>query len=125
MIRFLFVLTIIFVPLPSLQAADLVAGPMPGHSAMRAVKIWAQTDAPASVALRYWPDGKQRLARTTQPVAATPASAFAVEIDVIDLEPGTGYAYRVLIDGEPVPPVFEQRFQTQPLWQWRNDPPAF
>ena len=125
MIRFLFVLTAIFVPLPSLQAADLVAGPMPGHSAMRAVKIWAQTDAPASVALRYWPDGKQRLARTTQPVAATPASAFAVEIDVIDLEPGTGYAYRVLIDGEPVPPVFEQRFQTQPLWQWRNDPPAF
>ncbi|HMB40254.1 MAG TPA: alkaline phosphatase D family protein, partial [Wenzhouxiangellaceae bacterium] len=89
------------------------------------MKIWAQTDAPASVALRYWPDGKQRLARTTQPVAATPASAFAVEIDVIDLEPGTGYAYRVLIDGEPVPPVYEQRFQTQPLWQWRNDPPAF
>ena len=92
---------------------------------MRAVKIWVQTDQSASVAVRYWPDGKQQLARVSRDVVTEAASAFTLEVDVTDLEPGTEYVYSVLIDGEAVTPAFEQRFRTQPLWQWRSDPPAF
>ena len=124
MVRYLLVLTAMLFPL-SLQAAELVAGPMPGHSAMRAVKIWAQTDGSALVSLRYWPEGNEKLAQLTGAVAAEPAGAFTIEIDVTDLEPGTNYAYRVLIDGQPIEPSFQQHFRTQPLWQWRSDPPAF
>jgi len=98
---------------------------MPGHSAMRAVKIWAQTDEAASVALRYWPEGDKELTRETPAVAAEPASAFTVEIDVTGLQPATAYMYRLLIDGQIVPPTFDQKFHTQPLWQWRSDPPSF
>lgn len=125
MVRFFLVLAAFAASGLSVQAADLVAGPMPGHSAMRAVKIWAQADEPASIALRFWPAGDERQARVTPEVAAEATRAFTVEIDVTDLAPGTEYAYRVVIDGEPVEPKFEQRFQTQPLWQWRSDPPAF
>jgi len=125
MSRYFFLLTAVILPVLSLQAAELAAGPMPGHSAMRAVKIWVQTDQSASVAVRYWPDGKQQLARVSRDVVTEAASAFTLEVDVTDLEPGTEYVYSVLIDGEAVTPAFEQRFRTQPLWQWRSDPPAF
>jgi len=110
---------------PALQAAGLAAGPMPGHSAMRAVKVWLQTDSAAEVALAYWPEGMPGQARRTPSRVAREEAAFALEFDVSGLEPGTRYAYRVLLDGRALEPRFEQRFRTQPLWQWRGDPPDF
>lgn len=106
-------------------AIDVVAGPMPGHSAMRAVKLWLQTDGPAEVSIRYWPEGEIDAARTSGVLRADPTRAYTVEFDLGGLEPGTRYAYRVLIDGIEQPEVYPQRFRTQPLWQWRSDPPDF
>lgn len=109
----------------SVHATEIVAGPMPGHSAMRAVKVWLQTDGEADVALRYWPldaPAESALTRIQRPY---PDAAHTLEFDVTALEPGTVYAYEVMLNGVAVPAQFEQRFQTQPLWQWRKDPPDF
>lgn len=109
----------------AVQAAEIAAGPMPGHSAMRQAKVWVQTDEPAEVELRYWAEGQPDETTMTRAVNTRAESANAVTIDVAGLEPGTEYHYEVLIDDEPKPPDFDQRFVTQPLWQWREDPPDF
>jgi len=116
------ILVAIAVPLP---AAQLIAGPMPGHSAMRAVKVWLQTDAPADLAIEYWPQGEPERRAATPSRSSDPDRAFTVEFDIAGLQPGTEYAYQVLLDGSALEPRFDQRFETQPLWQWRSDPPAF
>ena len=109
----------------SLQAAELVAGPMPGHSAMRAVKLWLQTDQAAEVVLEYWPEGDTTVARRTSASVTQPERAFTLELYIPDLEPGMAYRYRVLLDGKPQAREHPLRFKTQPLWQWREDPPDF
>ena len=107
------------------QAASLVSGPMPGHSAMRAVKLWLQTDREVEVSIRYWPEDAPEAARISASVSTRAARGHTAEIDVVGLEPGTRYAYRVLLDGVEQPATHPQRFRTQPLWQWRSDPPDF
>ncbi|NKI33811.1 alkaline phosphatase family protein [Wenzhouxiangella sp. XN79A] len=107
------------------QAQQVVAGPMPGHSAMRAVQVWIQTDAEAEVRLAYRPVGSAGDDRVSEAVVTDAAMAHAAEIDVTGLEPGTVYEYRVLLDGTAQAADQPLRFRTQPLWQWREDPPDF
>lgn len=108
-----------------LQAAELVAGPMPGHSAMRAVKIWLQTDQATEVALEYWPEGNQQEKLRTPALLTQSERAFTLEVDISGLEPGRAYRYRVFLEGQPIELEYPLRFKTQPLWQWREDPPDF
>ena len=105
--------------------ARLAAGPMPGHSAMRAVTIWLQGSAAGEVVVDYWPDGQVGPMRSSEPASLSQARQYVAHIDIGGLEPGTTYAYRVRIDGEPVVPAEKLLFQTQPLWQWQSDPPSF
>jgi len=107
------------------QAAEIVAGPMPGHSAMRAAKVWLQTDAPAELRLRYWPQQQPESIYQSEVRVSEAQTAHTVEFDVVGLEPGMRYTYRVVLDGVEQKPSFDQTFRTQPLWQWRSDPPDF
>jgi alkaline phosphatase D len=98
---------------------------MPGHSAMRAVRIWLQARGAGEVVVDYWPDGQVGPIASSEPRSLSAAQQFAAHIDIGGLEPGTTYAYRVRIDGEPVAVDQKLVFQTQPLWQWQHDPPPF
>ncbi|MBY6203418.1 alkaline phosphatase D family protein [Halomonas denitrificans] len=109
----------------SAAAQQVVAGPMPGHSAMRAVQVWLQTDRSAEARLAFRPVGSDDEYRVTEPVRTDAGTAFTAEIDVTGLEPGTEYEYRVLLDGTAQESELALRFQTQPLWQWRESPPDF
>ena len=42
-----------------------------------------------------------------------------------DLNRGPAYSYRVKLNGKPVTIPGKLMFHTQPLWEWRSDPPAF
>jgi len=106
-------------------AARLAAGPMPGHSATRAARVWLQGTGAGEVILDYWPDGQTGPIRSSEPLSLSSAQQFAAHIDIGGLEPGTTYAYRVRIDGEPVAIAQKLVFHTQPLWQWQSDPPPF
>lgn len=107
------------------SAQQVVSGPMPGYSAMRSAQIWLQLDAAAEARLAFRPAGTDDEYRVTAPVTTSVEQAFTAEVDVVGLEPGTEYEYRVLIDGEARTSEFPLRFVTQPLWQWRSDPPDF
>jgi alkaline phosphatase D len=118
-------------PLPvATAAADdpaprLAAGPMPGHSAMRAATLWLQLTAAADVRIDYWPEGRPGELASSSPAAATTPEQYAVHIELTGLEPGTRYAYRVIADGKALAADDALHFRTQPLWQWRGDPPPF
>lgn len=110
---------------PTADDPRLVAGPMPGYSAMRATTIWLQGNRAGQVTLEYWPEQQPAQRRSTVPQTLTAGQQYTAHIDITDLQPGTRYVYRVLIDGEQQELPREPGFQTQPLWQWRTEPPAF
>ena len=109
------------------QAAERVTGgPMPGYPAMRAATIWLQASGTSEAQIEYWPEGKPSERWKTERYELLPESDYTTHIRVEDLEPGQTYEYRVLIDGQPQPSgETPLRFRTTPLWQWREDPPAF
>ena len=110
---------------PANEQPLLSAGPMPGHSAMRATTIWLQGSDASQIALEYWPEKQPEQTRSTVPRTLAAEQQYATHIDITDLQPGTRYRYRVLADGEPLAEPGTLGFQTQPLWQWRTEPPAF
>lgn len=103
----------------------VVAGPMNGYSLHREVAVWVQVSATARVQVRYWNEAAPAVKTTTASVEATPDEAYAVHVVVDGLEPGQTYGYEVLVNGLESPRPYPLRFTTQPLWQWRTDPPAF
>lgn len=111
--------------LPSAFAAPYVIGPMPGHSAMRAVSLWVQASGAETVAVEYWPERQPADSARSAAQRIDPAREGIVRFELGALAPGTRYGYRLLLDGRAVDPPEPLFFRTQPLWQWRGDPPPF
>ncbi|MBX2844831.1 MAG: alkaline phosphatase family protein [Saprospiraceae bacterium] len=98
----------------------LVSGPMVGYSTMREVVVWVQTEKEMGLNLKYLDEeGNTYISdvRRTDPSAGYTAKLVADEV-----LPGKNYTYQVWNGGEV---LGEGTFQSQPLWQWRNDPPPF
>jgi len=91
----------------------LRAGPMLGYSTLREVVIWVQTWEPAAVQILY------------RKVGEPEDSTRATQIPISYLAPGTTYEYELVIEDTIIELPYPLRFQTQPLWQWRTDPPTF
>lgn len=106
-------------------AGPYIIGPMPGHSAMRAVALWIQVRDAQQVAIEYWPEQQPSQTIRTPPQPIIPAHDGVLQFAIGALEPGTRYRYRVVVDGQSVEPREPLHFSTQPLWQWRSDPPPF
>ena len=117
-------------PPPPLQA-----GPMVGYGTHRTAAIWLQTTGPAPVHLRYWsitpPDtvaqnpGVIPDADTTETEPVMTGEDGIAQLHLTNLEPGHTYRYEVFVDGANVERPYPLSFQSQALWQWRADPPAF
>jgi len=127
---------------PSQPAADVPtdslvqAGPMVGYGTQREAALWVQTTRPASVQIRAWsitPDSAEARPEVipdpdtviTDPVRTTESGDRIARFSIGHLEPGNTYQFEVQIDGETVSRPYPLRFQTQPLWEWRTDPPSF
>ena len=106
-------------------AEDLIqSGPMLGHISMRSAQIWVQTSAQSKVQIEYSPQGEVEYAwLRTPPVKSNERSGHTAQLELIDLEPGTAYDARVVVDDQIASEVFD--FSTQVLWDYRMDPPPF
>ena len=125
-LRNFILLACLLAPVAASHAAEpYVIGPMPGHSAMRAVTLWIQVRDVQQVAIEYWPQQQPTQAIRTPPQPVIPAHDGVLQFAIGALEPGTRYRYRVVVDGQSVEPREPLHFSTQPLWQWRSDPPPF
>ena len=119
-------------PIPILRS-----GPMVGYSTHRAVAVWVQTHRAADVQLRYWSVTPADSATQNPGIIPDPDTAYTAvhhvtaaedhiaQFTIAHLEPGNTYAYDLIIDNQTVQRPYPLRFQTQPLWEWRTDPPAF
>lgn len=106
--------------------ARLVAGPMLADVTHRTAAVWVQTDRPgAAVSLRLalTSDAERAIPVETPPVAADAHGIATVRVAA--LEPGQTYGYTVLVDGREEARAYPTEIRTQPLWQWRTDPPDF
>ncbi len=126
LVKRLAILTLFILSFLQLSAQEkyLQSGPMVGYSEMREVLLWAQTNTAASVAFRYWPDDTPNQKSTTPAVKTSAENAFVAKVAIGNLTPGKTYTYELLINGKTVKRPYPLKFQTQKLWQWREDPPA-
>ncbi|GAA4359111.1 alkaline phosphatase D family protein [Hymenobacter saemangeumensis] len=106
-------------------AALLRSGPMVGYSEMREVALWVQTNGPATAVIEYWDVAAPARKLRTAPVVATAAPGFTAHLLADQVEPGHRYAYALYLNGQLVPRPYPLEFQTQALWQWRQEPPNF
>jgi alkaline phosphatase D len=101
------------------------SGPMLGYAEIQAVAVWLQTRDPRRVQLRYWPAEKPAAARLSAEVATARENDHIARFQLEGLQFGTRYEYEVYLDGLRVAFDYPTRFQTQVMWRWRSDPPAF
>jgi alkaline phosphatase D len=103
----------------------LRSGPMVGHGTHRTTALWLQTDEAAQVRIRYWNAARPDSSLSTEVVRTKDARDFAHTFHLTDLEPGQTYEYEIVAEGDVVERPYPLRFQTQELWQYRREPPAF
>lgn len=93
---------------------------MHGFADMATATLWVQADGAARVAAEFQRDGEPGPVRRIEaPVRA--AEDFVAHLRLTGLEPGTRYRYTVLVDGRAAGEP--GTFSTQPLWQFRTEPP--
>ncbi len=107
------------------QVKLLQSGPMVGYSEMSEVLVWVQTTEAANVRIEYAIKGKRMRPLSTMTVMTHRDQAFVAKLIADQLEPGHTYVYQLFINGIAVELPYPTEFQSQSLWQWREDPPAF
>lgn len=121
-----YTLLLLLATLPSMaQHPKLQSGPMPGYSEMREAVVWVQTNQPAKVVMRYYPVNNPKEVNFSNPVITDKHKAYTAHLVADKVQPGTRYAYEILIDGKAVKLPYSTEFQTQKIWKWRGNPPEF
>lgn len=129
MVRFLLLVSILFIrTLCSAQPTDgslLRSGPMVGYSDYKEVMLWVQTTIEVDVWIRYAIKGQRKTSFSTDTFRTRKVDAYVAKLVADQVQPGNTYVYQVFINGIAVDLPYPTEFQTQALWQWRNDPPDF
>jgi alkaline phosphatase D len=122
---FLFLLLMMIVNKINSQQSLLESGPMTTYSEMRESAVWVQLKGPGKVQMAYWSKENKQDIRLSQVVESDPAYGHIALLVADQVEPGTKYSYTIFINNQPCVFEYPTTFQTQYLWQWREDPPAF
>jgi len=109
----------------SSEDTGLLSGPMVGYGEITEVMLWVQTTRPAAVQFRFWSDSLPGFSALSDPVQTSKENDCIAQVRLSHLEPGARYSYELYLDGRLISRPYRLSFQTQPLWQWRTDPPNF
>lgn len=121
---FTYVIIICFISTAFAQKDLLQSGPMVGYSQMREVALWVQTTEPADVYFIYWDKNNPSVQYQTYVVETYPEDYYMTTLIADLVEPGITYEYQLYINDIPIELNYRTEFQTQKLWQWREDPPS-
>jgi alkaline phosphatase D len=116
-------IVIVLVTSISLSAQGVKSGPMLGYNTMREVGVWMQLENQGYAAIRYWPKSNKSDALISETFYVENYKANTATIALGPLEPGTRYEYSIIVNDQELDKVYS--FETQKLWQWREDPPEF
>ena len=92
---------------------------------MKEVLLWVQTSEPATVKFVYWDQQEPDITYETQSVRSSVNKSNVVKLVANRLEPGRKYRYQLILNDTIHEIAYPLAFQTQKLWQWREDPPDF
>ena len=107
------------------QSSLLKSGPMVGYSTMKEVLLWVQTTKSCQVKFVYWKLGEPGDKFSTEEIVTQKEQAYVAKIVADEIEPGQKYGYQLYINSKLVKRPYRLTFQSQPLWQYRTDPPPF
>lgn len=110
--------------LPSIAIAQIAAGPMLGYIEMTEALVWVQTEESATTEISWWP-AENAQEKQSMTINTSDDDARIAKFVLHGLQPGTEYAYELIVDNEPVQFDYPLEFTTQFLWQYRTDPPNF
>ncbi len=110
---------------PAGRPRRLAAGPMNAWADMHDALIWVQTQGEARVQIRFWPEGRPRLARLSEEKRTRRTEDLIARFLLTRLTPGTRFRYEVYVDGFPVETAAPPLFRTGADWRYRGDPPEF
>jgi len=119
------ILLVVIIGFISNIQAQIKSGPMLGYSEMREVLLWVQTEKADFVKFSYWDKEAPGVKYFTDEIQTKKDNAFVAKIIADQVLPGKKYGYEVWINKKPIKALHFQEFQTQTLWQYRFDPPAF
>jgi len=105
--------------------AQIKSGPMLGYSEMREVMLWVQTEKSEAVKFAYWEKDVPAVKFFTDEIVTTKDQAFVAKLVADEVLPGKKYGYEVYVNKKKVNIPYPMEFQTQTLWNYRTDPPAF
>lgn len=103
----------------------LQSGPMLGYVDMKEALLWAQTTQAATVHFEYWEKEAPGKKYATDKVRTEKQTGYTAKCIADRVEPGRVYTYQLFINDMPVSLPYPAEFKTQPIWQWRTDPPPF
>ncbi len=92
---------------------------------MAEVALWVQTTKSTVVQFNYWSDDDPELKFETEVSVTRQENEYTIVLLADKVEPGKHYTYELILNREKVEIPYPLRFQTQKLWQWREDPPEF
>ena len=104
--------------------AQIVYGPMIGHTELRSSKIWVEL-APEvkDVQLVFYEAAQHSKKGIGYKTATTNPYTNTVVFELNDLRPGTEYVYQLVGANNKV--MASGKLKTQQLWQWRSAAPDF
>lgn len=118
-----FIAFLLLISVPSW--GQIKAGPMLGYSEMKEVLLWVQTEKPQPVKFVYWDKQNPSVKFSTQEQTGNAETDYIVRAIANKVQPGKKYVYEVHVSGKKVGFNHPLEFQTQTLWNFRTDPPAF
>jgi len=98
------------------------SGPMIGHVSHRSAQLWIQTNHSAEVQVKYSASDSDEY-HQSEKIRTESKNAFVAHFQLEELEPGMTYDVDFLVDGKALSESV--KVNTQVLWDWRIDPPAF
>ena len=95
---------------------------MIGHVSHRSAQLWIQTNHSADVQVKYSATDSDEY-HQSEKIQTESKNAFVAHFQLEELEPGMTYDVDFLVDGKALSESV--KVNTQVLWDWRIDPPAF
>jgi len=122
--RFFLVIFIFLSSIPAISQENslLKSGPMLGYAEMRETLVWLQFTKSVEAELKYWAIGSNDTLKSTT-IKTNADDGFTVKFVLGNLEPGLSYNYKIIADNKNLNQK-NYSFKTQPIWQYRTDPPS-
>ena len=108
------------------RKTGLVSGPWAGNVELRNATIWLEVAQPVKkVAVKFYSQKDKTDEQEIEYKGTLGKDFNPIKIELNGLEMNTTYWYSLVIDSKEISTVFETKFATKDLWQYRKPAPDF